>query len=684
MQFLFPGFLFALFAVAIPVIIHLFNFRKFKKVYFSNVTFLKEIQQKTSSSRSIKHILLLIARILTIIFLVLAFAQPFIPHNNSTVNSSQRQAVSIYIDNSYSMETLNREGSLFDEGKRRAKEIASAYGINDKFQLLTNDFEGKHQRLLSYDDFANAVDEVKISGLSKNLEQIIKRQQDVFSGEPNASKTAYIISDFQKNVISNNSFKLDSSLSLRFVILEANPLANISVDSVWFTSPVHRVTETEQLVVQLKNSSDKRAENVPIKVLIDGKPKALGSLNVEARATNKDTLSFGGLSAGWKKGEVKITDYPVVFDDQFYFTFNVRQQMPVLAINSQSENQYIKALYSAEPFFRYRSSSYGNLDYLRLSDNPFIILSETNNVSAGLAEQLLAYVKNGGSLMIFPSLDENLEGLKTLNQTLKIDIPQNIVNTEVKVSTINLQHNVFRGVFSNTPNRMDLPVAKSYVKYKNVNAGLKQSILSFPGGNSFLSQFSAGKGSIYLSAVALNEESGNFVRHSIFVPVMYQSAFLSLRDNRLFYTLGKDQFLESSKINLSANQTLKLKRGSYEAIPDLRQTDNGTRLFISDQIKETGTYELLKGDSLISVFAFNDDRMESDLSYLSRSDLDKSFPAKNIEILKPRKGSLQSEIKAANNGVQLWKLCLILALVFLAAEILLVRFYKTRESKLNL
>ena len=153
MNFLFPGFLFALFTIAIPVIIHLFNFRKFKKVHFSNVTFLKEIQQNTSSSRNLKNLLLLITRILIIVFLVLAFSRPYIPDKNQHNNSFKQQAVSVYIDNSYSMEALNKEGTLLDEAKRRAREIVSAYSLNDKFQLLTNDFEGRHQRLLSHEDF---------------------------------------------------------------------------------------------------------------------------------------------------------------------------------------------------------------------------------------------------------------------------------------------------------------------------------------------------------------------------------------------------------------------------------------------------------------------------------------------------------------------------------------------------
>jgi hypothetical protein len=436
--------------------------------------------------------------------------------------------------------------------------------------------------------------------------------------------------------------------------------------------------------VQLKNNSDKRAENIPFKVSIDGRPKGLGSLTIEARATGKDTISFSGLTSGWKRGEVSITDYPVIFDDRFYFTFNVRRQMPVLAINEQSQNQYINALYSAEPFFNFKSTSSGNINYAELSAYPLIILTGTNTISAALASQFKTSVQNGGNLMVFPSLEENLTGLTALTQALGTDLPRGIITQETKVSSINLQHAIFKGVFSKVPNKMDLPVAKKLVQYSNSSRVRKQQILQTPGGGAFLSQFSIGKGKVYLSAVSLNEESSNFVRHSVFVPIMYQSAFLSLRDNRLFYTLGKDQYLEINKVTLSANQTLKLKKDNFEAIPDVRSSESGTRLFISDQIKENGVFNLLKGDSVLSAVAFNDNRLESDLSYLDKTDLGKRFPQKGVEIFNPGKGSIQNAVKAVNNGIQLWKLCLILALVFLAAEVLLVRLYKTRESKLKI
>src|SRR3954463_7435883 len=130
MQFVYPSFLFALAAVAIPILIHLFNFRKYKKIYFTNVRFLKEIKQDTRSRSQLKHLLILLARILAIIFLVFAFAQPYIPRNKNTLVSGTRD-VSLFIDNSFSMDAVGQNGSLIEVAKKKAHDIALAYSPSD-------------------------------------------------------------------------------------------------------------------------------------------------------------------------------------------------------------------------------------------------------------------------------------------------------------------------------------------------------------------------------------------------------------------------------------------------------------------------------------------------------------------------------------------------------------------------
>src|SRR6201985_1403610 len=218
MHFLYPAFLFALTTLAIPIIIHLFNFRRYQKVYFSNVQFLKDVQEQQSHRRNLKERLILASRLLALTFLVLAFARPFIPGKNS-INAGKQQAVSIFVDNSYSMQTLNKEGTLLDEAKRRTKEIASAYNINDRFQLLTQDFEGKHQRLLSRDEFNDAVDAVKISPQSRSLQQIVSRQQSLLNTQQGSLRSAYVISDIQKNMTDGKAVKTDDGIHFNLIQL---------------------------------------------------------------------------------------------------------------------------------------------------------------------------------------------------------------------------------------------------------------------------------------------------------------------------------------------------------------------------------------------------------------------------------------------------------------------------------
>jgi len=100
MSLVYPSFLWALSALVIPIIIHLFNFRKTTRIYFSNTRFLKQVKEETTQKRRLKQYLVLASRLLFLFFLVMAFAQPFLPAKEEM---GQQSTISIYIDNSYSM-----------------------------------------------------------------------------------------------------------------------------------------------------------------------------------------------------------------------------------------------------------------------------------------------------------------------------------------------------------------------------------------------------------------------------------------------------------------------------------------------------------------------------------------------------------------------------------------------------
>lgn len=676
MNFLYPGFLIALLAIAIPIVIHLFNFRRFKKVYFSNVQFLKEAKEQNSSRERIKHLLILLSRILAIAFLVFAFARPYISNNN-TNNPGARTVVSIYIDNSYSMETVNKEGSLLDEAKRKAKELVNSFSLNDQFQLLTNDFEGKHQRLVNKQEFVQLLDEIKISAANRSLQQVINRLQS--KGE-NKNYVGYLLSDFQSSFTGSKPISSSESANLSFIRLNANNLPNISVDSVWSLSPVHQPGKSERFVVKLKNYGTENSPSTPVKLVINGQQKAIVNMAVPAGKSVVDTLSFSGLSAGWQKCVLSIKDYPLTFDDELNFAFNVSNELKVLNITGKPSEQFISSLFASDNYFKLSQVPESNINYASFPNYSLIILSALQLPSSGLAQELKSYVKNGGTVVIFPDLDAGAAVYSPFLSGLSLPAVAQLNTGNPVTSTLDLKNDLFTDVFDNIPENLDLPIATRYFSYASSSSSPKESILQLPLDRFLLAKYQSGPGKVYLSANSLDPKDGNLAHHPIFVPLLLKIAFGSVNNVPLAYTTATSEVLEIPRLTLLKDQSLKLKSDQFDVIPDVRQSSGKTLLYVADQIKNAGFYELKQGDALVSLLAFNDARTESDMHYADERELKRLLGKDKIKVFNSQKDAQSLQVAAKNNSTELWKLCIILAIVFLAIEILLIRFFNIQKK----
>ena len=673
MNFLYPGFLFSLLAVVIPILIHLFNFRKFKKVYFSNVQFLKSAQEQNSSREKLKNLLILFSRILAIVFLVFAFARPYIS-SGTGYDPGTGKLVSIYIDNSYSMGSVNKEGTLLDEARRKAKEITTKFSPNDRFQLITNDFEGRHQRIVSAEELLSLADEIKISPVQRSLQQVINRQNQTEAGKRNCFN--FIISDFQTAFTGVKAMTTEPDNHLSLIKLRANTLPNVGVDSIWSLSPAHKPAEQEKFVARLHNYSAEAAKDIPLKLMVNNQQKVLARLDIPAGKSVTDTLSFSGLSAGWQKGLLSIKDFPLTFDDELKFTFKVSSGLHILHISGDPSENHISSLFAADSYFRLSNMPESNIIYAAFPGYQLIILSGLKQPSSGLAQQLKSFVQNGGSVVIFPDLDNKTEELSSFLQGLSVPPVLSLNRDTVSVTAIDLKSNLFNDVFEEVPAKLDLPKVHRHLVYQKTTRSSRQDIMSLPGGQSLFSRYRLGAGQIYLSSSSLKEEDSNLPRHPVFVPLMYKIAFTSIQEQPLYYTIGRDNLLSSVQINLNPNQSLRLRAGKEEVIPELRQTPGKTLLYIADQVRAAGFYDLMKADSLLSTYAFNESRAESDMHFTGDAELKQLFGNKTLTI--EGNGGALSPAALENNHTELWKLCIVLCAVFLAAEALLIRFFNKK------
>ncbi|WP_017257793.1 BatA domain-containing protein [Pedobacter arcticus] len=675
MGFLFPEFLFCLVLVAIPVIIHLFNFKRFKKVYFTNINFLTAVQLQTATAKNLKECLVLLCRILAIVFFVLAFAQPFIK-NNQQQQGFQKNVVSIYLDNSFSMAAVNKNGTLLDEGKRKVKDLVNAYGLNDRFQLLTNNFGAASQRLLAKDELLDELDNVTVEPLSSSYQQIINKQADFLNAQQQVNRTAYLISDFQKQPNFKQVLQKDTAISFTLVPLLSNNLPNISVDSVYFLNPFHQAQQSESLVYKLSNHFDKDVENISLSLKINGVQKAIGNSSIKANSYVLDTLLFSGLTGNWQKATLSIKDYPITFDDELNFVFKIQDHSNITAIYDGKPVKSIGVAYRTDPFFKLSEIDQAQLNYSSLASQQLVVLENLTQVPAGLAQQLKIYVKNGGNLSVFIPLKADLLSYKAFLQGLETDIPLSLETTENKVAKLNLAHPLFKDLFDQYPKNIDLPIAKQFFKASNFTKTTRQLLFSGTASNNLLSAYQLGKGKIYISFLPLENEASNFSQHALFLPILFKSALVGFNSPALFYTLGDVKNVSMPSIPLAENQNIKIVGNGVDVIPSYQNNGLNSSIYFADQLKKPGFYDVFYRDSIVNIFALNQSRAESDLSFYSQTELESKFQIPAKSIISSKEKITDQQIKEVNLGTSLWKLCLILTLIFLAAEILLIRFYK--------
>jgi len=684
MRFVSPVFLYALAAIAVPIIIHLFNFRKFKKVFFTNVRFLKEVRQETQSKSKIKHLLVLFCRILAITFLVFAFAQPFIPQSGGKV-ASGNTAISIYIDNSFSMEAVNKNGSLLDEAKKRAQEIVASYKPTDRFQLLTNDFEGRHQRLVNKEEFNSLLEEVKISPAVKSISEVSSRQLDVLNGNNIKNKKAFIVSDFQKSIANIGEIKNDTSVQVLLYQAKAQQSNNVYIDSCWFNTPVRQAGKTEQLNVRIKNTSNNAVENNSVKLFINEQQKTPASYTVEANSQKDISLSFASREIGIQNCRVEISDYPVTFDDKFFLSFEVAQRIPVMSINSSEAitrtNTGIDEVFN-DSLFLFTSSDEKKLDYASLKNNSLIVLNELKTISSGLAQELNRFVKNGGSLLVFPNAQSDLPSYSVLLNPMNIASYQVLDTVNTRVDKINYEQEIFRDVFEKKDASMNLPFVSRHYKLGKSTRSNEEYIMKLQNGDAFLNKSNVGKGKVYLCSSPLDEESGNFTRHALFLPALFRIAIYSQAEQTLFYTINKDDVVETSNRQLTNESVYHINdayNGTFDIIPEHKAEELKTTLLLHGQVTNAGNYFLALGKEKVTGLSFNYNRKESNLYCYTSEELVQQYETagfSNFRMLENGAKSLTQTLSESFQDKKLWKLCIVLVLIFLGIEVLLLRFMK--------
>ncbi|MCB0477679.1 MAG: BatA domain-containing protein [Crocinitomicaceae bacterium] len=685
MKFAYPEFLWAFFILIIPIVIHLFNFRKFKTVYFSNISFLKEVKEETKSRSKLKHLLILISRLLAWSFLILAFAKPYLPEN-SEEDIKLTNIVSIYIDNSFSMNAAGESGDLLNMGKEYAENIVNSYTNNDRFQIISNNLEGEQRRILTKQEAVDEIYKIQTSPVHRNLSGVFSFQNEALkkekvNGESNLH--FYWISDFQKTSSDFDEIKEDGNVSI--LKLNATKKANVFVDSVWFETPLSKGRTQLELKFRVQNSSEEDLSSVEVSLVTEDNSRE-SNVDIPANSFYVGTFGFTDTKGvGVRTGKVKVRDSQIFYDDELFFTYEVLENVGVLILNGDdSPPKYLEKLYGLDEYYKVSSQSISNVSQEEIFKSDLVVLNNVNNVSSGLVKNLQEFYNSGGSITIVPGKKPDLNSLNTLLQQLEMPNLGYQDSSSSRLSKLNAEDVLFSGVFKRIPRNINLPEVKKHYSFNTSSSSDFVSLMDFANGKSFFVRKLSGPGRIYVSSVPLDESFSNFPKHSIFIGVFLRIGEMSVRNNPLMAFIGsQSQYRFPTNSGDKEPVHLVNQKEGIDIIPLAQKKWNEELIFLgqgestSDLVQ--GFYNVSKKEETLGKIALNFNRKESVLEFYSKEEIEKALKEKNISIrdfidIKESADNFKIEL---NKSKEYWRILLILGLIFILIEILLIKFLKT-------
>lgn len=666
MSFVYPAFLWALTALSIPVIVHLFNFRKTKKVYFSSTRFLRQVQQATSAKRKLKHYLVLAARLLFLFFLVLAFAQPYLP---AAEQVTATRDVALYLDNSLSMSVpVQEKVRALDAAINYARQLIEVFPPDTRYQLLTNDFAPFSNSYKTRAEVLDLLAQVRLSPVSRTAAEIAEWLQQ------NVSKTAtnvFWISDFQQSTFGDPGTLLvaDTTQRLHLVPVTLLPQANIFSDTAWLENPFVVGGEKNTLHVRLRNDGKKPVDQLLIKLTTNNVQAATSMVSIPAGGTTQTSFDLATGLSRFSRAVIGFNDYPVTFDNELYLSLNFSDKIRVVEVKAATERTVVEKVYGNKAVFEFKSHLFTNVPYSELQEADLVVLNGVDRIDFALLQALQNHRSLGKTLLVIPGGNPEIKNYQQLTGLTGLKKAEDREKTELK--TPDFKNPFFENIVEERSDRLAMPQALRVLDMGSDRSAL----LKLKSEQAFLSRL--GNGSSYLLASPLTGEYTDFAGNFLFLPVMYRIAASGKKLEHKPYYLLTENFLTIRADSLVGEQAVRLI-GRQEIIPSQRRTGSRLVLEFPRFSMDAGFYFAVQRSDTLALLAFNQSKQESLLTqYTAQEVKEKLGNHRHITLFESNSSeTFSNEIKARYLGTPLWKYALVLALLFLLAEVLLIRFLK--------
>jgi hypothetical protein len=469
--------------------------------------------------------------------------------------------------------------------------------------------------------------------------------------------------------------------------LKPNEVANLYIDSCWVEIPAHRLGQEESVFVRIKNSSNQNYQNLPLKLSINDSIKSITNFSIEAQNEIVANLKFNNNSSGSQLGKIEITDYPFTHDNNWYISYFVEKNLKALAIyNDVSDSQeglsYLSALFANDNYIQLDEMNAKSLQVNRLKDYNAIFLINLDNFASGFLNELEKVVESGTSVILLPGINNNPSFNNNLLSRFNANLISGIDSTNQEISIIDFDNRFYKDVFSKREQNPILPKINGHLRFNTTTLTNENTLLLFQNGDKALSQLDYKNGKVWVFSFPLTTDNEAFARDILFVPTMYNIVLNSIPKQEISFIVGDNTFFDIPRnltIDLNASLEIENQKNNEKFVPTKSISGRGTRIEFGEQISTDGHFLILSNNEAISSMAFNFNRKESDLRYLNSTELNEKLnlaQVKNTTIIEELERNFSEIFDEIQNGKQLWLWCILLALFFIVAEVLIIRFWK--------
>lgn len=713
MTFLNPFVLFGLIAAAIPVLLHLLNLRKLRTIEFSTLSFLKELQQTKIRRLKLRQLLLLIVRTLLVIFIVLAFARPALRGTIlGSIATHAHSTIVLILDDSFSMTASDEYGDLFKQAKEAAGKVIELLKEGDEaFLVKLSDLPQATVEPATHDFNAlrRVVNESQISSVRRPLEDAFRVSSRLLAKSKNANQEVYVISDMQGTLFPEAEGRLaEKALELfgekvKFFMITTGlkEQANAGVDSVEVLTRILEKDRPAAVYSSMRNFSALPLANYVMSVFLDGVRTGQNNVNVEPWGSASGRSTVAPKRAGFLKGYVELEHDAIEQDDRRFFVVRIPERLNVAVLSaSEIDIRFVMLALAADAgeggksLMNISQITPQKFPLLDLKGVDVLVVSNIRSFAAGDVERIKGFLKRGGGLIIFPGGDLQRDDYNTgLFSALEIPPIEGIttagkIDAPFSFGKIDFDHPLFANVFERDmksravePSSIESPRILTTLKRQSGKAG--RTVISLSDGSAFLSEHNVGDGRVLVFSVAPVLSWSDFPLKGIFAPLVHRSVVYAGSPDQLqpSYTAGDDPLLslKSSPRAEGANVlTLTAPDGTEELLKSGARASTANNMTIAlPRLKSPGVYQLSSGGVPLAVFAVNIDPRESDCRRVRDDQLEAllkklGIASSSVHALRTT-DALESTILQSRFGVELWKYCLLAALLMAVAEMLIAR-----------